>query len=121
MPVEYMIALCGGAIITMIGSMKVVDRSLRLQQDILVRGILAQATVTHLWRPPAVLRGVFARISFEFRPGGAEHPIRTCHVDRRGGEWAASLPQIGANVAVRYLPEKPSQAVIVKLVSRSAK
>jgi len=119
MPADYMIAFFGGAIIAMIGSMKAVDRGVRLQQDILTRGILAQATVIRLWQPAL---SAFARIYFEFRPGGAEQPIRTCHVDRRSAaELAASLPQIGANVAVRYLPENPSHAVIVKLVSRFAK
>ena len=119
MPMNYMIAFFGGAIIAMILSMKSTRRSQRLQQDILAQGILAQGTVVDLWQPP--LTGASPRIYFEFCPSGAEYPIRTCHVDRRGcGEWIASLPQIGAEVAVRYLPNDPSQAVIVKLVSRFA-
>jgi hypothetical protein len=117
MPVEYMIAFFGGTIIAMIGSMQVVDRATRFQQEILARGVLIQGTVLRLSRPR--LLGIFPRIYFEFQPCAAEHPIRACHVDRRAvGEWAASLPLRGANVTVRYLPENPSHAVIVKLVSR---
>jgi hypothetical protein len=44
--------------------------------------------------------------------------VQTCHVDRRAREWAASLPAVGSFVRVTYLPERPSRAVIAKLVSR---
>jgi hypothetical protein len=119
MTVDYLIAFFGGAIITMMCSMKSMSRGVRLQQDVLERGLLAQGRVIRLWQPPLA---AFTRIYFEFQPGGAEHSIRTCHVDRRGaGEWAASLPRVGTSVAVRYLPEKPTRAVIVKLVSRLMK
>ena len=117
MSAEYLIAFLGGSIIAMICSMQSVGRAVLRQQHILAKGALARGTVIRLWQPP--LQGTFARIYFEFQPGGAERPIRTWHVDRRSCEdWAASLPSIGADVAVRYLPENPSQAVIVKLVSR---
>jgi len=119
MPADHIIAFAGGAIIAMILGMKSMSRAVRRQQDILANGILARATVTRLWQPP--LTGTFTRIYFEFWPDGGEHPVRTCHVDRRSaGEWIASLPQIGADVAVRYLPDDPAQAVIVKLVSKLA-
>lgn len=113
---EYMIVFCGGVIIAMLGSMKSVVRGMRRQQEILARGILAQGTVIRLWQPP--LMGAFARIYVEFQPGEAARPIRTCHVDRRNASQLAALPSIGANVAIRYLPENPAHAVIVKLVSR---
>jgi hypothetical protein len=44
--------------------------------------------------------------------------VQTCHVDRRTGESTASLPAVGTVVRVKYLPERPSRAVIAKLVSR---
>ncbi len=117
MPMNYMIAFFGGAIIAMILSMKSTRRGQQLQQDILARGNLTQGTVIDLWQPP--LTGACTRVYFKFCPSGARHPIQTCHIDRRGcSEWIASLPQIGAEVAVRYLPNNPTQAVIVKLVSR---
>jgi len=34
------------------------------------------------------------------------------------GESMASLPAVGTTVRVKYLPERPSCAVIAKLVSR---
>ena len=119
MPADYMIAFVGGAIITLILSMNSMSRAVRRQQDILARGALTRGTVTRLWQPP--LTGAFTRIYFEFRPEGAELAVNGCHVDRRSSaDWIASLPQIGAEVAVRYLPDNPAQAVIVKLVSRVA-
>lgn len=116
MPVDHMIAFVGGAIIAMMLSMKSMGRAVRLQQDILAKGVPARGTVTSLWQPP--LTGAFTRIYFEFWPSGGENPVRACHVDRRGGEWIASLPQIGTDVAIRYLPDDPARAVIVKLVAR---
>jgi hypothetical protein len=117
MLVDHMIAFVGGGIIAMMLSMKSMGRAVRLQQDILAKGVLTRGTVTSLWQPP--LTGAFTRIYFEFWPSGGENPVRACHVDRRGGgEWIASLPQIGTAVAIRYLPEDPARAVIVKLVAR---
>jgi hypothetical protein len=117
MPADYLIAFFGSAIIAMISSMKVASRGVRLQQDILAKGDLTQGRIIRMWQPP--LLGSFTRIYFEFQPSEAAPPIRSCHVDRRaGGEWSASLPRVGSTVAVRYLPDDPSHAVIVKLVSR---
>ena len=116
MPTEYLIAFFGGAIIALISSMKVVARGTRFQQEILSRGVLTEGRVIRLSQPRL---GAFARIYFEFQPQAAMSPVRTCHVDRRGAEdQVASLPPLGARVSVRYLPENPAHAVIVKLVSR---
>lgn len=119
MPAEYMsaIAFLSGALVAMIASCKSVSRGVLLQQDILKKGVLAEAKVLRLWRPPVF--GAFTRIYFEFEPEGAAGAIRTCHIDRRPyGELAASLPAVGSTVNVRYLRENPTQAVIAKLVSR---
>jgi hypothetical protein len=117
MQMNYLIAFLGGAIIALILSMKSTRRSMQRQRDILAHGILAQGRVVDLWQPP--LAGASTRVYFEFYPSGAAYPIRTCHIDRRGhGEWLASLPQVGTEVAVRYLPSSPTRAVIVKLVAR---
>jgi hypothetical protein len=119
MTVDYLITFFGGAIITMILSMKLMSRSVRVQQEVLARGKLTQGRVIGSWQPPL---GAFTRIYFEFQPSEAGYSIRTCHVDRRSAEeWTPSLPRVGTDVAVRYLPEKPSRAVIVKLVSRPVK
>lgn len=119
MPAEFMsaFAFLSGALVAMIASCKSVSRGVQLQQHILKKGVLAQARVISLWRPPVL--GAFTRIYFEFEPEGLDGAVRSCHVDRRPhGDLAASLPAVGSTVNVRYLPENPTQAVIAKLVSR---
>lgn len=119
MPAEYLsaVAFLSGALVAMIASCKSVSSGVLLQQQILKMGVLAQARVLRLWKPPVF--GAFTRIYFEFQPEGAQAPVRCCHVDRRrDGELAASLPAIGATVSIRYVRENPTQAVIAKLVSR---
>ena len=119
MPAEYIsaIAFLSGALVAMIASCKSVSRAVQLQQEILKRGLAAQGRIVRLWRPPVF--GAFTRIYFEFEPEGAAGALVTCHVDRRSlGELSASLPAVGSAVAVRYLRENPTRAVIAKLVSR---
>ena len=119
MPAEFMsaFAFLAGALVAMVGTCVSVSRGAQLQQEILKRGLLAQGRVLRIWRPP--LFGAFTRVYFEFQTDGAPGSIQTCHIDRRrADETAASLPAIGAQVGVRYLPESPTQAVIAKLVSR---
>jgi hypothetical protein len=119
MTAEYIsaIAFLSGALVAMIASCKSVSRAVQLQQEILKRGLAAQGRIVRLWRPPVF--GAFTRIYFEFEPEGAAGALVTCHVDRRSlGELSASLPAVGSAVAVRYLRENPTQAVIAKLVSR---
>jgi hypothetical protein len=111
------IAFISGAMLAAIFSSLTVSRAVKEQQEILKRGQVAHGRILHIWRPK--LRGAFARIYFEFEPGGAEGTVRGCHVDRRPvDEMRASLPAIGTTVAVRYLPDQPKQAVIARLVSR---
>jgi hypothetical protein len=100
----------------MFASSRFVTLGAQLQQEILQRGALAQGRVLRIWRPP--LFGAFTRVYFEFQPVDARQSVQTCHVDRRMGESLASLPAIGTWVRVKYLPERPSRAVIAKLVSR---
>ncbi len=119
MPAEYVpaIAFLAGALVAMIASSRFVTLGSQLQQEILKRGVLAQGRVLRIWRPP--LFGAFTRVYFEFQPlDGPYASVQTCHVDRRMGESSASLPAVGAWVRVKYLPERPTRAVIAKLVSR---
>ena len=116
MEITSLIGFIGGAVIAMILSSQTVSKAMRLQQDILARGRPAEGRIVRVWRPP--LLGSFTRVYFEFAPSDEHGPLRCCHVDRRVGEWAASLPPVGATVNVRYLPENPTSAVIAKLVSR---
>ena len=111
------IAFCGGVALAMILSGKVVLSGLLSAQQIARDGRTAQGTVVRIWRPPVA--GSFPRVYFEFRPEGSEQPVRCCHTDRRvlSGE-TTSLPAVGSQVSVRYLPENPRRAVIARLVSR---
>ena len=111
------IAFLSGAMAAAVLSCLSASRASRQQMDILKRGHATDGRVIHIWRPK--LYGAFTRIYFEFEPAGLDGPVRGCHVDRRvAGEPKASLPAIGATVAVRYLPDRPRQAVIARLVSR---
>lgn len=118
MPAEYFsaFAFLAGALVAMIASVRHVALGAQLQQEILKRGIVAQGRILRIWRPPVF--GAFTRLYFEFHPLDAPGSVQTCHVDRRAGEAAASLPAVGSFVRVKYLPERPSRAVIAKLVSR---
>jgi hypothetical protein len=110
------IAFLGGALVAMIASVSHVALRSQLQQEILKRGTVAQGRILRIWRPPVF--GAFTRVYFEFQPTEAAQSVQTCHVDRRAREWTASLPAVGSMVRVKYLPERPSRAVIAKLVSR---
>jgi hypothetical protein len=119
MAAEYVPALAflGGALVALVASSLSVTLGAQLQQEILKRGAIAQGRILRIWRPP--LFGAFTRVYFEFQPHDDPHAsVQTCHVDRRMGESTASLPAVGTMVRVKYLPERPSQAVIAKLVSR---
>lgn len=112
------IAFLAGALVAMIASSRFVALGAQLQQEILKRGIVAQGRILRIWRPPVF--GSFTRVYFEFQPHETPESVQTCHVDRRMGESTASLPAVGTWVRVKYLPERPSHAVIAKLVSRFA-
>lgn len=118
MPAEYAsaIAFLVGALFAMVGSTRSVALAAQLQQEILKRGAITQGRILRIWRPPVF--GAFTRVYFEFQPHEAPQSVQTCHVDRRVGESTASLPAVGTFVRVKYLPERPSRAVIARLVSR---
>lgn len=112
-----LIAFGGGVALAMLLSGKIALSGLLSAQRIAREGRSAQGTVVRIWRPPVA--GSFPRVYFEFRPEGSEQTLRCCHTDRRilSGD-TASLPAIGSQVGVRYLPEDPRRAVIARLVSR---
>jgi hypothetical protein len=118
MPDVYVsaIAFLVGALVAMIASSRSVTLGSQLQQEILKRGRIAQGRIQRNRRPPVF--GAFTRVYFEFQPVDAPASVQTCHVDRRMGEAMASLPAVGTWVRVKYLPERPSRAVIARLVSR---
>jgi hypothetical protein len=85
------------------------------QREIARRGRVGEGRVVAIQRP--FLLDNCTRLYFDFLPEGTQHAVRACHVDRRSPEeLRAALPAQGALVSVRYLPERPRQAVIGKLV-----
>jgi hypothetical protein len=83
---------------------------------------IAHAGATCLGKVVAIQRPFMlddcTRLYFDFVPSGAEEPVRACHVAHRSAEEpVAPLPPQGATVTVRYLPDRPRQAVIGKLVT----
>ncbi|MBB6095885.1 hypothetical protein HNQ60_004776 [Povalibacter uvarum] len=112
-----LIAFCGGVVLAMVLSGKIALRGLLAAQQIVKEGHIAQGRITGVWRPPVA--GSFPRVYFEFQPEGSPEIFRCCHTDRRvlSGD-VASLPAVGSQVTVRYLPEDPRRAVIARLVSR---
>jgi hypothetical protein len=120
MEIMSVAAFIGGAVWSLFASQKVDANGVELQRDILKRGAAAQARITKVWRPP--LFGSFPRVYFEFEPEGSATTVRGCHVHRGAHEgFVASLPAVGTQVAIRYLPENPARAVIAKFVSRWAR
>lgn len=110
-------AFIGGAVCSLFASQRVEAKGLEFQQEIVKRGVHAEGRVVKVWQPPLI--GSFPRVYFEFEPAGLGRTVRVCHVHRSAHDgFVASLPAVGTRVAVRYLPEKPSHAVISKLVSR---
>jgi hypothetical protein len=106
-----------GVLVAMVVSCMTTVRAAQSAHDIAKRGVAAQGRVLRVWRP--WLMGSFVRVYFEFQPEGHSSTLQCCHVDRRSSaELMASLPAVGANVGIRYLPEKPRHAVIARLVSR---
>ena len=86
------------------------------QRDIARHGRTCQGRIVAIQRP--FLLDSCTRLYVDFLPDGMEHAVRACHVDRRPPDkLQASLPPQGAVVTVRYMPEKPRQAVIGKLVA----
>jgi hypothetical protein len=112
-----LIAFCGGVVLAMILSGKVTLRGLLTAQQIVREGHVAEGRIVRVWRPPVA--GSFPRIYFEFQPAGSNAMVRCCHTDRRllAGD-TTSLPAVGTQVTVRYLPKNPRRAVIARLVSR---
>jgi hypothetical protein len=110
-----LLALISGAALSLVVSVHIAAQRTAQQQQIVRSGTAAEGRIVRIWQPP--LQGSFPRIYFEYTPHGASRPIVCCHIDRRSAdEFRASLPAVGASVRVRYLPQRPYQAVIAKLV-----
>lgn len=119
MPIDPASLVCffGGTVVAAYLSNAFTSSQARRQQEIAQRGRAIVGKIVGVWRPP--LAGSFTRLYIEFEPPHLDRPVRTCHIDRRmPGELSASLPPVGTAVNIKYLPERPHDAVIAKLVSR---
>lgn len=89
------------------------------QLEIVSRGVCCEGKVVAIQRP-SVVDGC-TRLYFDFEPQGADRPLRACHVDRCPlGHSPAALVSIGQVVSVRYLQDRPRDALISNLVSATA-
>jgi hypothetical protein len=88
------------------------------QRQLLVatRGKLCQGRIIAIQQP--FLFEASTRLYFEFMPPGQHKPLYCCHVYRGSEDVSASLPSPGTIVAVRYLPERPEEAILSRLVAR---
>jgi hypothetical protein len=112
-----LVSFFGAVVIAFMLSTRFAAKAELLQQEIAKHGVHAQGRVVRVWQPP--LLASLARVYFEYEPHGVGRTIQCCHIDRRPPDGCrASLPSIGSDVSVRYLPENPTRAVIAKLVSR---
>jgi hypothetical protein len=120
MEIMSVAAFIGGAVWSLLAARNGDEKGVEEQREILKKGVQAQGRIVRVWRPP--LMGSYPRIYFEFQPQESQGTVRGCHVHRSFHDgFAASLPAVGTQVSIRYLPEKPSRAVIAKLVSRWAR
>ncbi len=106
-----------GVVFALIFAQQFTQQQMRRQEEIAKRGQATMGKIVGVWRPP--LAGSFTRLYIEFEPLGARQPVRACHIDRRcADEPNSSLPAVGTYVNIKYLPDRPTEAVIAKLVSR---
>lgn len=83
--------------------------------DIVHRGCSCQGTVVGI-QHPFILDGC-TRLYFDFVPQGMSKPLRACHIAQRPPEQVRrALPAAGSTVTIAYLPDRPSQAVIARLI-----
>jgi hypothetical protein len=84
-------------------------------QEIVRCGACCDGKVVGILRPSLV--DACTRLYFEFEPPGASRPLRVCHIDQAPlGQSRAALLRTGEVIRVRYLPERPRQAVISSLI-----
>jgi hypothetical protein len=88
----------------------------RQQLKISEQGKSVQGRVVGIQQP--FMLDACVRLYFDFVPAGRDKPLRACHIARCTPEQARrALPVAGSTVTVRYLPERPEQAVIPRLLS----
>jgi hypothetical protein len=114
-----LIAITTGLLAWLSHADELIKRRMQRDQEIATRGVSCQGRIFAVQRP--FLFESTTRLYFEFAPPGSAGPVQCCHLERGAtGRVAAMLPSTGMVVDVRYLPERPTQAVIGKLVRSAA-
>ncbi len=109
-----------GVLVTVTAWMAILNtlraQQVRRQQEIASRGAYCSGRIVAIQRP--FLLDPCTRLYFDFAPPGMEKPLRCCHIARPAQYQAfTDLPCEGALVTVHYLPERPHDAVIGKLIA----
>ncbi len=83
--------------------------------EIVHRGHSCQGTVVGIQHP--FMLDSCTRLYFDFVPQGTSRPLRACHIAQRPPEQVLrALPAAGSTVTIAYLPDRPHQAVIARLI-----
>lgn len=86
--------------------------------EIMHRGQSCQGTVVGIQHP--FMLDSCTRLYFDFVPQGRSEPLRACHIAHHPPEQVLrALPAAGSSVTIAYLPDRPTQAVIARLIGES--
>ena len=91
-------------------------RQSSLRVELSHRGVTLTGRVVAINRPIGLPHET--HVYFTYEPPGAGSLLQSCCVDMRAlrEQHAVEIPNVGAAVAVRYLPEAPTRAVITQLL-----
>lgn len=117
MPAEI-VAAVALLMCVMIGSISAQWRRARqssLRVELFQRGAVATGKVVAINRPIGLPHET--HVYFTFEAPGMGSLLQSCCIDMRAlrEQHAVNIPNVGAQVAIRYLPEAPSHAVITQL------
>lgn len=86
-----------------------------LRLELFQRGALATGKVVAINRPIGLPHET--HVYFTYEAPGAGSLLQSCRIDMHAlrEQHAVNIPNVGAEVIVRYLPEAPSHAVIAQL------
>ena len=117
MPAEIVAAvtLLMGVMVVSISTQWWRARQSSLKLELAQRGAMTTGTVVAINRPIGLPHE--RHVYFTYEPPGVGPQLHSCCVDLRvlREQPAVDMPNVGAAVVVRYLPEAPSHAVIPQL------
>ena len=93
------------AVAFVVGLLRSIARARAARDWLHTQGALAEGEVLRVWQEN---HGAY-RVRYRFTPRGASEPIQR---DEYAGCLAATVPEAGAKVRVRYDPASPERAVL---------